>query len=82
MDLRYKEQAIKDLKKIGPAERKKAIRKLENLSNYPFAGKRLEGKLAHLRSLRAWPLRILYDFDKDNKIITIYTIDYRGRVYK
>ena len=82
MDLIYRDQAIKDLKKIGPVERKKAIQKLESLFGYPLAGKSLEGKLAHLRSLRAWPLRIIYDFNKENKTITVHTIDYRGNIYK
>ena len=82
MDLIYRDRAVKDLKDIGPSDRKKAVKKIEFLLLNPLAGKKLEGELSHLRSLRAWPLRILYTFDPSTQTIIIKTIDYRGQVYK
>lgn len=82
MNLIYRDQATKDLKNIGLVDRKKAIKKIESLLLNPLAGKKLEGDLSHLRSLRAWPLRILYTFEPSTQTIVIKTIDYRGQVYK
>ncbi len=73
--------AIKKLKKIGPAEKIKALKKIEQLKTLPITGKQLQGEFSGIKSLRAWPLRILYTFDPQNQTIKIITIDYRGSVY-
>lgn len=82
MKLVYKDEAAKRLKKIGATEKIKAKRKIMSLLTDPLAGKTLEGKLKGLRSIKAWPLRILYTFDPDKQTIQIETIDYRGDIYK
>jgi len=82
MEIRYKPEAIKQLKKIGAKDKNKVRRKIESLDANPFGGKLLQGQLKDIRSLRAWPLRIIYTFDSKSKIITIETVDYRGDVYK
>jgi len=82
MEIRYKPEAIKQLKKIGISDLKKVRRKIDSLYTDPFGGKLLQGKLKGVRSLRAWPLRIIYTFDSDSKVIIIETVDYRGDVYK
>lgn len=73
--------AIKKLNKIGPAEKTKALKKIQQLKEYPLAGKLLKGELSNLRSIRAWPLRIIYAFDSTTQTIEIVTVDYRGSVY-
>jgi len=78
----YKDEALKQLKRIGPAELKKAKKKILVLVDNPLAGKLLKGELMTKRSVRAWPLRIIYTFDSKNQTILIETIDYRGSVYK
>jgi len=82
MEIRYKAEAIKQLQKIGAIDKKKAKKKLELLSTNPLEGKPLQGQLKGLRSLRAWPLRIIYTFDQKHNLIIIETVDYRGDVYK
>jgi len=82
MKLLFKDEAIKRLKRIGKAEKDKAKKKIYNLLSDPFQGKILEGKLKGFRSVKAWPLRIVYSFDPVDQIIQIETIDYRGSVYK
>lgn len=82
MEIRYKAEAIKQLQKIGSKDKKKAKKKLELLISNPFEGKPLQGQLKGLRSLRAWPLRIIYTYDKKHNLIIIETVDYRGDVYK
>lgn len=82
MKLLFKDEALKRLKRIGKAEKAKAKKKIYNLLSDPFQGKILEGKLKGFRSVKAWPLRIIYSFDPVDQIIQIETIDYRGSVYK
>jgi len=82
MELVYKSEAIKNLQKIGQADLKKAKKKILSLQTNPLEGKPLQGKLFGLRSLRAWPLRIIYTYNPKSKTITIETVDYRGDVYK
>lgn len=82
MTIVYKDEALKQLKRIGSTELRKARKKIALLVDDPLAGKPLQGKLLGIRSLRAWPLRILYTFFSDTQTVVIETIDYRGDVYK
>lgn len=78
----YKDEALKQLKRIGSAELKKARKKIVSLANDPLAGKPLQGDFIGTRGLRAWPLRIIYTFNPKTQIIIIESVDYRGSVYK
>ncbi len=82
MEILYKEEAVRKLKNFGPAEKKKAKKKIEALLLNPLSGKPMKGEFSGLRSLKAWPLRIIYIFDSKSAKITIITVDYRGDVYK
>lgn len=79
MQLEYKPQAVKQLKKLPINEKKKVIRKLELLSTDPYVGKALKGELEGLYSIRAWPYRIVYQITKSS--IIIYSIAHRQGVY-
>jgi mRNA-degrading endonuclease RelE of RelBE toxin-antitoxin system len=82
MKIRYKPEAIKQLKKNGAKDISKICKKIESLSVNPFGGKLLQGQLKGVRSLRAWPLRIIYTIDQNLNCIIIETVDYRGDVHK
>lgn len=82
MQIFYKAEAVRKLKDLGSAEKKKAKRKIESLLLNPLVGKKLKGEFSGLRSLKAWPLRIIYSYDSTSQAITIITVDYRGDVYK
>lgn len=82
MELLFKNEAIKQLKKIGFNDKKKAKKKINILLTFPLAGKPLKGKLSGLYSLKAWPLRVIYTFNSKNQTIIIQTVEYRGGVYR
>ena len=82
MELVYSPTSIKHLKRIGPAEKKKAKRKIEMVVANPLMGKLLQGEHAGQRSVYAWPLRIIYSFDPSPQTIEVIDVDYRGNVYK
>jgi mRNA-degrading endonuclease RelE of RelBE toxin-antitoxin system len=82
MQIIYAPSVIKKLKKINSADKNKIRKKIESLKENPLSGKLLKGELTGLRSLKAWPLRIIYIFSSKTKTISIVAIDYRGSVYK
>ena len=79
MNLYYKPQVIKQLKKLPLAEKKKVVRKLELLVKNPYSGKQLKGELEGLRSLQVWPYRIIYEVQKES--VVIYSVAHRQSVY-
>ena len=79
MQIEYKPQVVKQMQKIPFVQRKKILFKLNQLMFDPYAGKTLRGELEGLRSLRAWPYRIVYELGK--KKIIIYSIAHRQSVY-
>lgn len=79
MRLEYKPQAIKQLKRLPMREKKKVIRKLKLLATQPQSGKPLRGELEGLRSLRAWPYRIIYKLSK--RTVTVFSIAHRQAAY-
>ena len=82
MQLLFKDEAIKQIKKINSSDKKKVKRRIANLASNPLIGKPLKGKLSGLYSLKAWPLRIIYRFNAQKQVIVIETVEYRGSVYK
>lgn len=82
MELIFKDEALKQLRHIANRELQKAKKKFDALKTDPLSGKPLHGKFEGQRSLRAWPLRIIYTFDPKKQLIEVITVDYRGNVYK
>ena len=76
----YRQKEIKQLQQLSPSEKKKVLRKLESLATDPLIGKPLRGELEGLRSLRAWPYRIIYENVQEK--IRILSIAHRRDVYR
>lgn len=79
MHLQYKAVAVKQLSKFSTQEKKKILKKLELLIQDPYAGKSLKGELESLRSLRAWPYRIIYEIKNNN--LTVFSVIHRQSAY-
>ncbi len=74
-------KAESDFARLPNTERRKIIKKLAVLYTEPLSGKPLQGELAGFYSLRAWPYRIIYQFQKPNKVIVHY-ISHRQGAYR
>ena len=72
----------KELENIDKKYLNKIHKKLFLLSQNPFEGKDLSGKLKSIRSIRAWPFRILYIINLQTSCIEIVLIQHRKDVYK
>lgn len=79
MKLSYRPHAVKQLKKIPIKDKRKVVKNLEALINDPTAGKKLKGELEGLRSLRAWPYRIIYEVLKSE--IVVLSVAHRQGAY-
>lgn len=75
-------KALKQYNHIPKSEQVKIKKKLLALEYNSQEGKKLSGKFEELRSLRAWPYRIIYSVDTIEKRIFIVTIAHRQGVYK
>ena len=75
-------QAVKQFKHLPSSEQTKIKKKLISLENNSLAGKKLSGELSELRSLKAWPYRIIYYIDQNKQSIFITSILHRQGVYK
>lgn len=73
-------EARKQYNHIPPSEQNKIKKKLLLLQQDPEAGKKLSGQLADLRSLKAWPYRIIYYVIANT--VYIVSIAHRQGVYK
>lgn len=80
MKVSLTKDAHKEFKALPHAEQTKIKRKLKELVQHPFAGKKLSGQLANRYSLRAWPYRILYLIEKEEIYVTV--IAHRQSAYK
>ena len=80
MNLFFKASAQKELKKLSKTEGRKIFKKIQMLKEFPFAGKSLSGEFEGVKSIRAWPYRIIYEIKK--KPILIYSIRHRQGSYK
>lgn len=78
MKVEFTSKSAKQFKKISKNGQVKLLKKIEDLSAYPYSGKILKGNLRKLRSIRVWPYRIVYKIDK---VITIHSVAHRKSVY-
>lgn len=63
-------KAQKQFKQLPLSEQSKIKKKLAVLEKDPSIGKKLSGELSELKSLKAWPYRIIYYLTKDYVYIT------------
>lgn len=74
--------AQKQYKHLPRSEQLKVRKKLLFLEENPTAGKKLTGELSGVRSLYAWPYRIIYEINEKEKRVEIHKIAHRQGVYK
>lgn len=77
-----KRSAAKGLESLPEKDRKRAISALRGLAADPWQGKKLQGNLAGLYSLRVWPLLIIYQISQKTVTVTVVAIGHRQGVYQ
>ena len=64
------------------SEQRKIKKKLIALQDNPYNGKKLTGELKGVRSIRAWPYRILYEINEQKQRIEVHKVTHRQGAYK
>lgn len=82
MKVALSKDAQKQYNRLPIQEQKKVREKLVQLEQNPLSGKKLEGELLGIYTLRAWPYRILYEINVLEKRIEIHKILHRQGAYK
>lgn len=82
MKVALSKDAQKQYEHLPKTQQIKIRKKLIGLEQNPHSGKKLEAELKGIRSLRAWPYRILYEINKDKQIIEVHKIVHRQGAYK
>lgn len=72
----------KQYEQLPKKEQIKVHKKLLLLAENPTVGKKLTGQLWGIRSLRAWPYRIIYEINEKEKRIEVLKIAHRQGVYR
>jgi len=65
----------KDFEGLQKSDKKKVFKKLKSLITSPYFGKPLTGKLKGSFSIKAWPYRIIYEFNQKKSEIKIKKIE-------
>lgn len=81
MQVAYSKDALKQLKKLPKIEAIKVLKKIELNKQNPIFGKKLEGEFSEMRSVRAWPYRIIYRFSRKDGLF-VEAVQHRQGVYK
>lgn len=81
MEVVLSKNATKQYDKIDKSDRTKIHKKLKFLESQPNAGKKLTGELNDLRSLRAWPYRIIYEINVKLNRVEVHKIAHRQNAY-
>jgi mRNA-degrading endonuclease RelE of RelBE toxin-antitoxin system len=82
MNVILSKDAGKQYKRLPKSEQAKIHKKLIALQLDPYEGKKLTAEFMGVRSLRAWPYRILYEINEEKKTVEILKIAHRQGVYK
>lgn len=75
-------RASKTLEKATPALGRRLSQALQVISENPFEGKRLHGKLEGLLSLRVGEWRVVYEIDVYDSEVVVHSIGPRGQIYR
>lgn len=82
VEIIFSEAAQKNIDKLPSNERKKLLRSIGKLRDFPFAGKKLTGEYTGLNALKVWPFRVFYRFFPKQRSIVIVFIRHRQDAYK
>ena len=92
MKIEFSRSALKFIEKLGKKDKEKVRLKIKSLlisievqGIIPFREldiKKLNGEWAGFFRMRVGKIRTIFKIDKDNKILLIYEIDFRGSIYK
>lgn len=80
--INFTKNAQKQYNKLPNTIKPRIARAIASLSQNPFSGKKLSGELSGLRTLRAWPYRVIYQIHELGNRVQVSNILHRQAAYK
>lgn len=83
--IKLTKEAVKFIEKCDQNTKKRIKEAVKRILQSPYVSKnikKLKDKFPHLYRYRIGNIRIIYQIQKEEEIVFIVTIDYRGNVYK
>lgn len=77
-----KNPAKKFIRRLDDNIKKRIIKKIKSIREYPYSGIRLGGNFKGLWKLREGDYRIIYQIEKNKLIIYVVNIGHRKNIYK
>jgi len=74
--------ARKSFRRLPRKDQERIRIEIDLLAENPYLGKKLEGEYEGKYSLRVWPYRIIYMFQKEKLTVYVLEIGHRQGVYK
>ena len=80
--IRIKRSAAKELERIAGPKRARLVAAIDELSEHPFLGESLKGKLHGLRRIRVGAYRILYEIEDQALVVLVVRVSHRQSAYR
>ena len=80
--VRLKSSAQKQFDRLERQDRLRVSAMLLEIAKDPHVGKKLRGEYEGSYTVRAWPLRIIYDIYKRDLLVLVIRIKHRGGAYR
>lgn len=82
--IKLEHAAEKQLRQLSSEVRRRVLERMTGLRIDPFSLpiSRLKGRRSEGWRLRVGKHRVLFELDQENKVLTVFDIDLRDRVYK
>ena len=80
--VRLKPKAQKEFDNLETKDRLRVSAMLLDIAANPFFGKKLKGEFEGSYTVRAWPIRIIYDVYKKDLLVLVIRIKHRGGAYR
>lgn len=80
--IQIKRSAAKELARIPRPERTRLVAAIDELSENPFLGESLKGKLYGLRRARVGAYRVIYEILDNELVVLVVRVSHRQSAYR
>ena len=80
--IQIKRSAARELARIPRPERTRLVTAIDELSENPFLGESLKGKLHGLRRIRVGAYRVIYEILDDALVVLVVRVSHRQSAYR
>ena len=80
--VRIKSSALRAIRKLDPATRRRIALRIDHLSGNPLAGTRLKGRFTGLWRVREGSYRIIYELRQGELVVLVLRVSHRREIHR